>query len=103
MVVYIENVKQVGCFENVIGWYYSYFGYGCWFFGIDVSIQMFNQQFQELFVVVVIDLIRIIFVGKVNFGVFRIYLKGYKFFDEGFFEYQIILFNKIEDFGVYCK
>lgn len=30
-------------------------------------------------------------------------IQGYKLLDEGFFEYQIIFLNKIEDFGVYCK
>ena len=40
--------------ENVIGWYHSHPGYGCWLSGIDVSTQMLNQQFQEPFVAIVV-------------------------------------------------
>jgi len=32
--------------ENVVGWYHSHPGYGCWLSGIDCSTQMLNQQFQ---------------------------------------------------------
>ena len=40
--------------ENVIGWYHSHPGYGCWLSGIDVSTQMLNQKYQEPFVAVVV-------------------------------------------------
>lgn len=40
--------------ENVIGWYHSHPGYGCWLSGIDVGTQMTNQQFQEPFVAIVV-------------------------------------------------
>ncbi|XP_032981882.1 uncharacterized protein LOC117033721 [Rhinolophus ferrumequinum] len=103
MAAYIENGKQVGRLENAIGWYHSYPGYGCWLSGIDVSIQMLNQQFQEPFVAVVIDPTRTISAGKVKIGAFRTYPKGYKPPDEGPSEYQTIPLNKIEDFGVHCK
>jgi proteasome lid subunit RPN8/RPN11 len=42
--------------ENVIGWYHSHPGYGCWLSGIDVSTQMNNQQFTDPFVAVVVSL-----------------------------------------------
>lgn len=48
---------QVGRLENAIGWYHSHPGYGCWLSGIDVSTQMLNQQFQEPFVAVVVNII----------------------------------------------
>nr|KJB06586.1 hypothetical protein B456_001G001700 [Gossypium raimondii] len=59
---------QAGAYEymNVVGWYHSRLGYGCWLSGIDVSTQMLNQQFQEPFVAVVINLIRIVSTGKVE-------------------------------------
>ncbi|KAH6922442.1 hypothetical protein HPB50_013615 [Hyalomma asiaticum] len=81
MADYTENAKTVGRLENVVGWYHSHPGYGCWLSGIDVSTQMLNQQFQEPFVAIV----------------------GYKPPDEGPAEYQTIPLNKIEDFGVHCK
>lgn len=103
MAAYIESAKQVGRLENMIGWYHSHPGYGCWLSGIDVSTQMLNQQFQEPFVAIVIDPVRTISSGKVNLGAFRTYPKNYKPPDEGPSEYQTIPLNKIEDFGVHCK
>ncbi|XP_053210262.1 COP9 signalosome complex subunit 5-like [Panonychus citri] len=103
MAAYTESAQQVGRLENVIGWYHSHPGYGCWLSGIDVSTQMLNQQFQEPFVAIVIDPTRTISAGKVNLGAFRTYPKGYKPPDEGPSEYQSIPLNKIEDFGVHCK
>lgn len=103
MADYTENAKIVGRLENVVGWYHSHPGYGCWLSGIDVSTQMLNQQFQEPFVAIVIDPVRTISAGKVNLGAFRTYPKGYKPPDEGPAEYQTIPLNKIEDFGVHCK
>lgn len=103
MAEYTEAYKRFGRGENVIGWYHSHPGYGCWLSGIDVSTQMLNQQFQEPFVAIVIDPVRTISAGKVNLGAFRTYPKGYKAPDEGPSEYQTIPLNKIEDFGVHCK
>jgi COP9 signalosome complex subunit 5 len=34
MVTYLENLKKMGRLENVIGWYHSHPGYGCWLSGI---------------------------------------------------------------------
>ncbi|KAL3202081.1 hypothetical protein MRX96_042658 [Rhipicephalus microplus] len=90
MAEYTENAKTVGRLENVVGWYHSHPGYGCWLSGIDVSTQMLNQQFQEPFVAIVIDPVRTISAGKVNLGAFRTYPKGYKPPDEGPAEYQTI-------------
>ncbi|KAF9626228.1 hypothetical protein IFM89_031355, partial [Coptis chinensis] len=104
MVDYSQTNKQAGQLENVVGWYHSHPGYGCWLFGIDVSTQMLNQQFQEPFLAVVIDPTRIKFTfRKVEIGAFRTYPEGYKPPDEPVLEYQTIPLNKIEDFGVHCK
>ncbi|RUS13243.1 JAB1/Mov34/MPN/PAD-1 ubiquitin protease-domain-containing protein, partial [Jimgerdemannia flammicorona] len=54
-----KQVREVGSFwgvgrlENVLGWYHSHPGYGCWLSGIDCSTQLLMQQFQEPFVAVV--------------------------------------------------
>jgi len=39
-------VQDVGRLENIVGWYHSHPGYGCWLSGIDCSTQMLNQQYQ---------------------------------------------------------
>lgn len=89
--------------ENVVGWYHSHPGYGCWLSGIDVSTQMLNQQYQEPFLAVVIDPTRTVSAGKVEIGAFRTYPEGHKISDDHVSEYQTIPLNKIEDFGVHCK
>ncbi|KAI5000750.1 hypothetical protein ZWY2020_010709 [Hordeum vulgare] len=103
MVEYSTINKQAGRLENVVGWYHSHPGYGCWLSRIDVSTQMLNQQFQEPFLAVVIDPTRTVFAGKVDIGAFRTYPKDYKPPDEPVSEYQTIPLNKIEDFGVHFK
>ncbi len=55
MVTYLTMAKQVSRLENVIGWYHSHPGYGCWLSGIDVSTQMLNQQFQEPWLAIVVS------------------------------------------------
>ncbi|KAJ2960743.1 hypothetical protein NQZ79_g3988 [Umbelopsis isabellina] len=103
MVAYMEKIKEVGRLENVIGWYHSHPGYGCWLSGIDVSTQMLNQKHQEPFVAVVIDPNRTMSAGKVDIGAFRTYPEGYKPPEENASEYQSIPLNKIEDFGVHAR
>ncbi|CAG8661118.1 16533_t:CDS:2, partial [Acaulospora colombiana] len=101
MVQYLTTIRQVGRLENVVGWYHSHPGYGCWLSGIDVNTQMTNQQFQDPFVAVVIDPNRTVSAGKVEIGAFRTYPAGYKAPDDGPSEYQTIPLSKIEDFGVH--
>jgi COP9 signalosome complex subunit 5 len=40
--------------ENVLGWYHSHPGYGCWLSGIDVSTQRMNQQYQDPWLAIVV-------------------------------------------------
>ncbi|KAK4389047.1 COP9 signalosome complex subunitb [Sesamum angolense] len=54
---------QAGRLENVVGWYHSHPGYGCWLSGIDVSTQML-KQYQEPFLAVVVDPTRTVSAGK---------------------------------------
>ncbi|CAG8561983.1 4805_t:CDS:10 [Paraglomus brasilianum] len=103
MVTYQTTIEQAGRLENIVGWYHSHPGYGCWLSGIDVTTQMSNQQYQDPWVAVVIDPNRTIAAGKVEIGAFRTYPEGYKAPDEGPSEYQTIPLSKIEDFGVHCK
>lgn len=66
-------VQAVGRLENMVGWYHSHPGYGCWLSGIDVSTQSIQQQYQEPFLAIVVDPHRTIAAGKVEIGAFRTY------------------------------
>lgn len=66
-------LQKVGRLENMIGWYHSHPGYGCWLSGIDVGTQATQQMYQEPFLAIVIDPHRTIAAGKVEIGAFRTY------------------------------
>ena len=106
MVQYLDGSKEVGRLENVVGWYHSHPGYGCWLSGIDVNTQRTNQQFQDPFVAIVIDPNRTISSGKVDIGAFRTFPEGYTGGNNGGSEgvgEQSIPQSKIEDFGVHAS
>ncbi|KAK9786272.1 hypothetical protein WJX73_002061 [Symbiochloris irregularis] len=103
IVDFADTSQQAGRKENVVGWYHSHPGYGCWLSGIDVGTQMTQQLYQDPFLAIVVDPHRTIAAGKVEIGAFRTYPEGYKPPDEPASEYQTIPLNKIEDFGVHCK
>lgn len=75
VISHTEYLKKVGNNENVIGWYHSHPGYGCWLSGIDVDTQMLYQQFQDPFVAIVIDPLKTIEKEEINIGAFRTYPK----------------------------
>jgi COP9 signalosome complex subunit 5 len=102
MVQYLDDSKQVGRLENVVGWYHSHPGYGCWLSGIDVGTQRTNQQFQDPFVAIVIDPNRTISTGKVDIGAFRTYPEGYVAEGDKQGGVQSVPLDKIEDFGVHA-
>lgn len=103
LVTYSTECNRVARRENIIGWYHSHPGYGCWLSGIDVQTQSTHQQHEDPFLAIVVDPVRTISAGKVDLGAFRTYPASYKPRDEGPSEYQTIPINKIEDFGVHCK
>ncbi|KAI0127520.1 JAB1/Mov34/MPN/PAD-1 ubiquitin protease-domain-containing protein [Xylariales sp. AK1849] len=79
MIEYLRlSREQGGRQENVVGWYHSHPGYGCWLSGIDVGTQALQQNFNEPFVAVVIDPDRTISAGRVEIGAFRTYPENYK-------------------------
>lgn len=97
-------VRQVGRLENVLGWYHSHPGYGCWLSGTDVATQLTNQQHQDPWLAVVVDPIRTQVSGKVELGAFRCYPKGREPPRTGEdAAYQHIPMEKIEDFGVHAN
>ncbi|SNX85234.1 probable COP9 signalosome subunit 5 CSN5 [Melanopsichium pennsylvanicum] len=113
MVQYLDSSREVGRLENVVGWYHSHPGYGCWLSGIDVNTQRTNQQFQDPFVAIVIDPNRTISSAKVDIGAFRTFPEGYTpaststsgggRVSGGMGEDQSIPLAKIEDFGVHAS
>lgn len=91
--------------ENMVGWYHSHPGYGCWLSGIDVATQHNWQTFEDPFVAVVIDPHRTISAGKVEIGAFRTYPESYKpaTGDFGSDGYQTVPMAKAEDFGAHAS
>ncbi|KAI5968364.1 RRI1 [Candida theae] len=63
--------------ENIVGWYHSHPGYGCWLSGIDVSTQELNQNFQDPYLAIVVDPVRTLKSGKVDIGAFRTLPAGF--------------------------
>lgn len=78
LVEYLDLCRAQGRQENVVGWYHSHPGYGCWLSGIDVETEALQQQYQDPFLAVVIDPDRTINAGKVEIGGFRTYPAGHK-------------------------
>eukprot|EP01129_Flabellula_baltica_P003088 TRINITY_DN12936_c0_g1_i1.p1 TRINITY_DN12936_c0_g1~~TRINITY_DN12936_c0_g1_i1.p1 ORF type:complete len:330 (-),score=74.20 TRINITY_DN12936_c0_g1_i1:47-1036(-) len=102
IVQYISTMAMVGRTENVVGWYHSHPGYGCWLSGIDVNTQLTNQTYQEPFLAVVVDPTRTMSSGKVDIGAFRTYPRDYTPPDSHS-EYQSVPLDMIEDFGVHAN
>ena len=77
MVQYLDSLRSSGRYENIVGWYHSHPGYGCWLSGIDVGTQSLNQQFQDPYLAIVVDPMRTLTDGKVEIGAFRTYTEEY--------------------------
>ncbi|KAI0480782.1 Mov34/MPN/PAD-1 family protein [Xylariaceae sp. FL0804] len=78
MVDYLQLSRDQGARqENVVGWYHSHPGYGCWLSGIDVGTEKMQQQYNDPFVAVVVDPHRTISAGRVEIGAFRTFPDGY--------------------------
>lgn len=97
-----EEVGGGGRQENVLGWYHSHPGYGCWLSGIDVSTQKLLQTFQDPWVAVVIDPHRTVSSGKVDIGAFRTFPDDYKGDAHGANGEGSVPLNKAADFGAHA-
>lgn len=103
IIQYLQSCRDNRRQENVVGWYHSHPGYGCWLSGIDVTTQM-TQQYLGPFLAVVIDPDRTISAGKVEIGAFRTFPENYKpAAAGGDDDYQTIPLSKIEDFGAHAS
>ncbi|KAI1412968.1 COP9 signalosome complex subunit 5 [Hypoxylon sp. FL1857] len=109
MVQYLQLSRDQGARqENVVGWYHSHPGYGCWLSGIDVGTQSMQQKFNDPFVAVVIDPDRTISAGRVEIGAFRTYPDDYKPASENTASSssssgQAVPLAKAEDFGAHAS
>ncbi|KAL7791878.1 signaling protein [Trichoderma ceciliae] len=106
LIEYLDLCRAQGRQENVVGWYHSHPGYGCWLSGIDVETEALQQQFQDPFLAVVIDPDRTINAGKVEIGAFRTYPAHHKAdatggnASDGF---QAVPFDKAAEFGAHSS
>lgn len=66
----LDMLKQTNRPENVVGWYHSHPGFGCWLSSVDVSTQQSFEQVEKRSVAVVIDPIQSV-KGKVVIDAFR--------------------------------
>jgi COP9 signalosome complex subunit 5 len=106
MVQYSLLCQAAGRRENVIGWYHSHPGYGCWLSGIDVATQKLNQEHQEPFLAIVVDPKRTLAAGKVDIGAFRTLPVGHKPSDaqkQAGGEYLSVPLEKTDDFGAHSQ
>ncbi|KAL9095365.1 MAG: hypothetical protein Q9165_002236 [Trypethelium subeluteriae] len=108
MARYPELSRLAGQTEDVVGWYHSHPGYGCWLSGIDVGTQN-TWQLLGPFVAIVIDPDRTISAGKVEIGAFRCFPDDYNAPESGSESsvdsdgFQSIPTGKIEDFGAHSS
>lgn len=110
MVHYMEGLRSAGREENVVGWYHSHPGYGCWLSGVDVATQRTNQTYQEPFLAIVVDPVRTVASGKVELGAFRTLPERAERRQQGQQSGRVkasetgsVPLHKVEDFGVHAS
>lgn len=106
LIQYLDLCRAQGRPENVVGWYHSHPGYGCWLSGIDVETEAMQQQFQDPFLAVVIDPDRTINAGKVEIGAFRTYPSSHKPDQSGSVTsdgFQAVPLAKAAEFGAHAS
>lgn len=67
----IEMLKQTGRTQDVVGWYHSHPGFGCWMSMVDINTQTSFEQLNPRSVAVVIDPVQSV-KGKVVIDAFRL-------------------------------
>ncbi len=67
----LEMLKQTDRSENVVGWYHSHPGFGCWLSGVDVNTQQAFEKLDSRNIAVVVDPIQSV-KGKVIIDAFRL-------------------------------
>ncbi|KAI4151317.1 MAG: hypothetical protein LQ340_003574 [Diploschistes diacapsis] len=67
----MDNLRQTGRPEPVVGWYHSHPGFGCWLSSVDINTQQSFEQLTPRAVAVVVDPIQSV-KGKVVIDAFRL-------------------------------
>ncbi|KAK7695964.1 multicatalytic endopeptidase [Cerrena zonata] len=67
----MEMLKQTGRSEEVVGWYHSHPGFGCWLSSVDINTQQSFESLDPRSVAVVVDPIQSV-KGKVVIDAFRL-------------------------------
>merc|ERR1719331_2612338 len=67
----LEMLSQTGRKENVVGWYHSHPGFGCWLSSVDMHTQQSFEQLNQRAVAVVVDPVQSV-KGKVVIDAFRL-------------------------------
>lgn len=67
----LEKLKQTGRTENVVGWYHSHPGFGCWLSSVDIGMQKSFEQQDSRCVAVVVDPIQSVR-GRVVIDAFKL-------------------------------
>ena len=67
---FMDKMKQVGREQNVVGWYHSHPGFGCWLSSTDIETQRQQENLNARAVAVVVDPIQSV-KGKVVIDAFR--------------------------------
>ncbi|KAK4189548.1 putative COP9 signalosome complex subunit 5 [Podospora australis] len=102
LIEYLSACRDESRQENVVGWYHSHPGYGCWLSGIDVETQKL-QQMQGPMCAIVVDPDRTVSSGKVDIGAFRTYADDYTPATSTGGGDQTIPLTKAEDFGAHAS
>ncbi|KAM7223703.1 JAB1/Mov34/MPN/PAD-1 ubiquitin protease domain containing protein [Rhypophila decipiens] len=105
IVEYLKDSREgdISNEENVVGWYHSHPGYGCWLSGIDVATQALQQQFNEPFVAVVVDPDRTVSANKVEIGAFRTFPADFHPTASSSADGGAVPLAKAEDFGAHAS
>lgn len=67
----LQMLKQTGRTENVVGWYHSHPGFGCWLSSVDIEMQKSFEQQDPRCVAVVVDPIQSV-KGRVVIDAFKL-------------------------------
>lgn len=67
----LEMLKQTDRAENVVGWYHSHPGFGCWLSSVDVNTHQSFEKLDSRNIAVVVDPIQSV-KGKVVIDAFRL-------------------------------
>lgn len=67
---FLDKLEQTGRKENVVGWYHSHPGFGCWLSSVDVNTALSFERLNQRSVAVVVDPIQSV-KGKIVIDAFR--------------------------------